>query len=320
MRYLIGLLLTGLAATAQAQPAPPLPGAWQGGAVDCATTQPPPLQGRRIDARTFAFRQNPCVSFEAPFLYLLVGDDRALLIDSGAIADAGRMPLAAHVRELSGGKPLIVAHTHSHRDHRDGDALFANRPDVRIVPPDEAGVRAFYGFARWPEGVARLDLGGRVVEVVPAPGHNDNHVVFYDRESGTLFTGDFLLPGRLTVSDVDAFRASAHRVAAFVRERPVARVLGGHVEMDRVGRLYPQGATHHPDERGLELARSDVLALPAAMDAFNGFYSRHANFVITNPVRNLIAIALGAVVLLAVLAWRVVRALRRRRARSAAPA
>lgn len=319
MRHLLGLLLACLAAAAQAQPAPALPGAdWNVGAADCAQARPPPLQSRRIDARTFALRQNPCASFEANVLYLVVGDDRALLIDSGAIADAARMPLAAHVRDLSGGRPLIVAHTHSHGDHRDGDALFANQPDVRIVPADEPGVRGFYGFARWPDGVAQLDLGGRMVEVLPAPGHNDNHVVLYDRQSRTLFTGDFLLPGRITVSDIDAFRASAHRVAAFVRERPVTRVLGGHIEMDRMGRLYPHGATYHPDERGLELARSDVLALPAAMDEFNGFYSRHANFVITNPLRNLIAVAGLVALLLAGVVWLIVRTIRRRRARVAA--
>ncbi|MDI9237555.1 MBL fold metallo-hydrolase [Lysobacter sp. LF1] len=321
MRHLIGMLLAGAAAAAQAQPAPPLPGApWNGGADDCSKAQVSPLQRRHIDVRTFAFRQNPCASFEANFLYLVVGDDRALLIDTGAISDAARMPLVAQVRELSGGKPLIVAHTHGHRDHRDGDALFANQPDVRIVPPDESGVRSFYGFARWPEGVAQVDLGGRTVEVLPAPGHDDDHVVFYDRESRTLFTGDFLLPGRITVSDIDAFRASAHRVAAFVRERPVTRVLGGHVEMDRAGRLYPHGATYHPDERPLELARADVLALPAAMDGFNGFYARHANFVITNPIRNLMAVAGLVVLLLGVLVWLSVRAIRRRRARVAARA
>lgn len=326
MRQLIAMLLAGLAVGAQAQPVAPAPDhEWNPGAADCTAAAPPPLQVRRLDARTFVLRQNPCASFEANFLYLLVGDQRALLIDSGAVADPRSMPLAEQVVSLlsthgSTRLPLLVAHTHSHGDHRDGDAQFARLANVEIVPPREDGVRSFYGFTHWPEGLAQLDLGGRIVDVLPAPGHNDNHVVFYDRQTGSLLTGDFLLPGRVTVADTDAFRASARRLAAFVRDRPVSRVLGGHVEMDKGGHLYPQGATHHPDERRLELAKSDVFALSSAMDEFNGFYSPHANFVITHPIHNLAAFAAGVLLVLGGLGWVIVRAIRRRRrARATGP-
>jgi glyoxylase-like metal-dependent hydrolase (beta-lactamase superfamily II) len=33
--------------------------------------------------------------------------------------------------------------------------------------------------------------------VIPTPGHNATHVVFYVRITGLLFSGDFLMPGRL---------------------------------------------------------------------------------------------------------------------------
>lgn len=324
MKGSIGVLafLLGLAQTAAAAGPPAME--WNEGAQDCAASTQPALQVHRFDAATYVIRQNPCASFEANFLYLLVGRDRALLIDSGAIADPARMPLASTVMDLlpvrDGARlPLLIAHTHSHRDHREGDAQFAGMPGVEIVPPDEEGVRRYYGLARWPEGDARLDLGGRVVHVLPAPGHNANHVVFHDDATGLLFTGDFLLPGRLTVDDAAAFEASARRVADFVRDRPVSHVLGGHVELDVDGALYPHGATFHPRERRLELAKADVLALPGALAGFNGFYSRHANFVIANPKRNLALLA-GAVVLVLVLAiWAIVRVLRRRRAARAGP-
>jgi glyoxylase-like metal-dependent hydrolase (beta-lactamase superfamily II) len=39
-----------------------------------------------------------------------------------------------------------------------------------------------------------LDLGDRVLEVVPTPGHTKGHVVLHDRASGLLFTGDHVLP------------------------------------------------------------------------------------------------------------------------------
>jgi glyoxylase-like metal-dependent hydrolase (beta-lactamase superfamily II) len=314
------VLLLGVAC-AKAAPVPP---PWSAGAEDCASMPREPLQVQRQDARTFILRQDPCASFEANFLYLLIGNERALLIDSGAIADPARMPLATRVMALLPGRdgaklPLVVAHTHSHLDHREGDAQFAALGGVEIVPADVDGVRAYYGFDRWPDGTASLDLGGRIVQVVPAPGHNPNHVVFFDEASGLLFTGDFLLPGRLLIDDLDAYQASAMRVAAFVRDRAVTQVLGGHVEMDVEGNLYPYGATYHPRERALPLAKSDVLALPQALADFNGFYARHGNFVLANPIRNLAVLATGAVLVLGLLVWALVRFVRRWRRRRVAP-
>lgn len=326
MKAWMAVALAAVMAAAEAQPpAGNLDVRWDEGAADCEAGQWTPLQVHAFDARTFILRQSPCASFEANFLYLLVGDERALLVDSGAVADPRSMPLAQRVLELlptrNGARlPLVVAHTHSHSDHREGDAQFASLPDVRIVPPDLDGVRGFYGLDRWPDGVAQLDLGGRVVHVLPAPGHNPNHVVFHDDATGLLLTGDFLLPGRLTVDDAGAFKASASRVAAFVRDRPVSHVLGGHVELDREGHLYPHGATHHPDERPLPLTKAEVMALPQAFDDFNGFYKSHPLFVLTNPVRNLAVVATGALVLLALAVWLLVRWVRRRRRARAATA
>ncbi|MDR0182047.1 MBL fold metallo-hydrolase [Lysobacter arvi] len=315
---LAALLAAGVGAPAHA--AEPLAVRWNPGAQDCDAARPAPLQVHRYEDGTFLLRQNPCASAEANFLYLLIGAERALLIDSGAIADPARMPLAATVMSLlpddaTGKLPLIVAHTHSHRDHREGDAQFAGLPDVEIVPSDADGVRRHFGFAAWPDGVARIDLGGRVIDVLPTPGHNDNHVVFFDRSTGLLFTGDALLPGRITVDDTSAFEASARRLAAFARDRAVSHVLGGHVEMNAAGELYPMGSTFHPDERRLALARADVLALPGAFAEFNGFYSRHANYAITHPLHNLAALVVLALLALALLAWGGVRLVRRRRAR-----
>lgn len=293
---------------------------WTGGAEDCALS-PPPLQVHAHDAKTFILRQDPCAHFEANFLYLLVGTDKALLIDSGAVADPERMPLADTVQALlrRDGQPtlpLVVAHTHGHGDHRAGDAQFRSLPSAHVVPADLAGVRAFFGLDTWPGGVGELDLGDRIVDVLPAPGHHPAHLVFHDRRTQLVFTGDFLLPGRLMVDDIAAYRESAARIAAFFEDRPVAHVLGGHVELDVHGRLYPRGSTHHPGERALPLARQDLLALPRALDDFNGFHARHDNFIVTNPMNDLVALCAALVVLLALVGWGLVRVIRRRRRRA----
>jgi hydroxyacylglutathione hydrolase len=297
-----------------------LPAQWNIGAQDCAATSEPPLQVYAYEPQTFILRQSLCASFEGNFIYLLVGSDKALLIDTGAIADPQKMPLAKTILELLPDKdgkklPLLVAHTHRHSDHRAGDPQFASLSSVQVVPFDLDGVRAFFGFTNWPNGIAHLDLGGRTVDVIPTPGHNETHVAFYDDKTGILFSGDFLMPGRLLIEDATAYRESALRVADFLKTRPLTHILGGHIELNTVGRTYRFGSQHHPDERRLELTREDLIALPAAFDRFNGFHARYPNYILSNPIRNLVAMGVLAVAVLILIVWGMLRLLRRWRRR-----
>jgi hydroxyacylglutathione hydrolase len=310
-------LLTATSAWSQ-----PVPGSldahWNEGASDCKATPQTPLQVHAYEPQTFILRQSPCVSFEANFLYLLIGSDKALLIDTGAVADPKEMPLAKTILELLPDKdhkklPLLVAHTHRHLDHRAGDPQFASLPSVQIVPIDLEGVRTFFHFTNWPNEIAHLDLGGRTVDVIPTPGHNPTHVAFYDSRTGILFSGDFLMPGRLLIEDAAAYRESARRVVDFLKTRPLTHVLGGHIELNAAGHAYRFGSHYHPNEHRLELAREDLTALPAAFESFNGFYARHPNYILTNPIRNLLAMAIIAVAVLIFIVWGVRRLLRRRK-------
>src|SRR5215472_4136243 len=304
----------------------PVPGSldthWNEGASDCKATPQEALQVHQYEPQTFILRQNLCADFEANFIYLLIGSDKALLIDTGAVADAKTMPLAKTVLELlpeKDGKklPLVVAHTHRHMDHRAGDPQFASLPSVQVVPFDLEGIRAFFGFNNWPNGIAHLDLGGRTVDVIPTPGHNETHVAFYDDRTGILFSGDFLLPGRLLIEDAAAYRASALRVVDFVKTRPLIHILGGHIELNAAGRAYRFGSHYHPNEHRLELARADLTALPAAFERFNGFYARYSNYILTNPIRNILAMAFVVLVVLSVAGFGFYRLLRRWRKRRA---
>src|SRR5438874_9922670 len=302
----------------------PLPGSldvhWNEGAPDCSATPQAPLQVHAYEPQTFILRQSPRASFEANFLYLLIGSDKALLIDTGAIADPKEMPLAKTILELLPDKdheklPLLVAHTHRHLDHRAGDPQFASLPSVQIVPIDLEGVRAFFGFTNWPNGIAHLDLGGRTVDVIPTPGHNETHVAFYDDRTGILFSGDFLMPARLLIDDAGAYRDSALRVIDFLKTRPLTHILGGHIELNQAGRTYRFGSHYHPNEHRLELARADLTALPAAFEHFNGFYARYPNYVLTNPIHNILVLVFAVLVVLSVAAFGLYRLWRRRRRR-----
>lgn len=294
---------------------------WNEGAANCSPQSETPLQVHAYNPQTFILRESLCATFEAPFMYLLVGSTKALLIDTGDVADPKQLPLAATVMQLLPGNetaklPLLVVHTHRHLDHRAGDGQFANLANAQVVGYDLESVKKFYGFSDWPNGTAVIDLGGRQVDAIPTPGHNQTEVSFYDRNTGLLFSGDFLMPARLLVEDAKEYQASAERLANFVRDRPVSYVLGGHIEMNADGTLFPWQAQYHPREHQLQLSKQDVLALPQALEKFNGFYSQVGSFIFMNSIRILVAFGILVVVLLLAILWMLVRWVRRRRARA----
>jgi len=293
---------------------------WNPGSEHCDKQAPAPLQVHRYNAQTFMLRESLCETAEGPFMYLLVGTDKALLIDTGDVAEPQRMPLASTVLSLLPGNgatkvPLIIVHTHGHLDHRTGDAQFSQAPNAQLVGADLDKVKSFFGFSHWPEGVTQIDLGGRVIDVMPTPGHHVAHVPYYDRQTGLVFSGDFLLPGRLLIQDKAADLASAQRVAAFFKDKPVSYVLGGHIELDRDGGLDGLGGSYHPKERELPLSKQDLLDLPATVADFNGFYNSHGMFVMMNQNRVLLALLVAAVAVLAGVGYGIYRLLRRRKAR-----
>jgi glyoxylase-like metal-dependent hydrolase (beta-lactamase superfamily II) len=293
---------------------------WIEGAANCAANPQPPLEVHSYNPETFILRENLCATWEAPFLYLVIGSSKAMLIDTGDVADPAKMPLATAVIRLlpengSERLPLLVVHTHRHLDHRAGDGQFSGLPNVQVVGFDLESVRRFYNFTDWPNGIAQIDLGERTVDVIPTPGHNETEVSFYDRNTGLFFSGDFLLAGRLLIDDRDADLASANRVAGFVRDRPVSYVLGGHIELDARGQTFPWQSEYHPGEHVLELRKNDLLALPQALVAFNGFYTVSGPFIMMNSVHILIAFAVLGAAVASGFVWILVRYLRSRRRR-----
>lgn len=313
------IVLATLTASAQLAPGS-MDVHWDEGAADCAKASRPPLQVHAYNAQTFILRENLCFTFESPFMYLLIGSEKALLIDTGDVADPHQMPLAQTVNGLLPGgeqakRPLLVVHTHRHIDHRSGDDQLKHLPNAEVVGFDLDSVRRYYNFTDWPNGIAQINLGDRIVDAIPTPGHNATEVSFYDRNAGLLFSGDFLMPARLLVDDTKAELASAERIAAFVKDRQVSFVLGGHIEMDADGKLFPWQSQYHPHEHVLQMTKQDVLALPAAVHSFSGFYTESGSFVLMNSIRILIVMVVLAAVVLIALALLTIRYVRRRRLR-----
>jgi glyoxylase-like metal-dependent hydrolase (beta-lactamase superfamily II) len=272
-------------------PGPALAGALFQPWIDGTAQAEPQMQVQRYDADTFVIRQSVKTSFEAPFLYLLFGRDRILLLDTGAgglkirptIDGLIRDWLTAHRRTAL---PLVVAHSHSHGDHRMGDEEFRDRPDTTIVGWTAPEVSAFFKVADWPHDIVKFDLGRRVLDVIPTPGHHPSHIMIFDERTRLLLSGDSLYPGRLYVP-ADAFadyRASVDRVVAFTGRRRVSHILGAHIEMTgEPGRDYPQRAPSHPGEHRLELPYADLLELQAALKKMGDkpLKDIHDEFIVT---------------------------------------
>ena len=243
-------------------------GVWNGGASD-----EPVLRVRRYAPSFWIIRQGKRSSPEAPFMYLIAGRDSAMLLDTGAApTDGTPLPLVALVDSLLStvrtGRvwPLLVLHSHGHSDHRYLDAEFATRARTHVVPADTMALVAQLGLSGWPvEEPAMLDLGGRPLQVIPTPGHQNAHIMVYDERTGALLSGDMLYPGLLTVRDLNAFRASAERIERFAARHPIRHVLGAHVEMtDTPGQMYPLGTIVQSHEHALALPGTSVRRLADA--------------------------------------------------------
>lgn len=224
----------------------------------------PVFQVQSIDQDTYVIRQSIHSTFEAPFLYLIFGRKKALLIDTGVDG----APLRAVVDSLIGtwlavnkreAVSLVVMHTHAHGDHIGGDAAFSDRADTVVVGHSEMDVARFFDIGDWPAEAATLDLGDRVVDILPTPGHHPTHVMVFDRATRILFTGDTVYPGRLyfQCARADEYRASIDRVSAFARTRQVRWLLGAHIEMKSTpGQAFEAEDRMRRDEHLLELPPS----------------------------------------------------------------
>lgn len=179
--------------------------------------------------------------------YLVLGGEKALLIDSGF----GLGSLKKVVDGLTK-LPVILVNTHGHPDHGGGNAEFG-RP---LLHPDDNELYAckcsfearLDEAAHWglenaaeqlqptpPEPLPLedghvFDLGGRNLRVIHTPGHSRGSVCILDERTGTLFTGDNVqgMATALTESCavcVSDYLASMERLAAL----PVKAICTGHM-------------------------------------------------------------------------------------------
>jgi glyoxylase-like metal-dependent hydrolase (beta-lactamase superfamily II) len=173
--------------------------------------------------------------------YLIVGNDKALLFDTGM----GISDIQAVVIGLTK-LPVSVVNSHTHNDHvgdnwRFGDIYGMDTDFTRInargskedaqaeLAPDEicgalpAGFDAkayatkpFY-ITHWLHDGDEIDLGGRTLKVIGTPGHTPDAIALLDETNSLLFTGDSFYLGPIYLyrreTDLDAYVASMQKLA-----------------------------------------------------------------------------------------------------------
>lgn len=185
--------------------------------------------------------------FEEVISFLIEGEERALLFDSGlGIGDMRRVVDALTDREV------VVLNSHTHYDHTGGnwqfDTIYAvdtpfTRGNAQGSSPEAVAefVQEGWIWKALPEGFSRaeyrtrpfeisryvvdgekIELGGRTLEVMATPGHAPDSICLLDRENRMLYTGDtfYLAPlyTHLEGSDFDRFAESAGRIAGLAGE------------------------------------------------------------------------------------------------------
>jgi glyoxylase-like metal-dependent hydrolase (beta-lactamase superfamily II) len=277
IRFALGLLLACGCYWAQA-PEPDgggvrsgeLPKSWRTGGPACGDA--PEWEIHAYNPDLYILRENGCVNYEKPFLYLFFGSEKALLIDTGA----GETHVASAVsgvidewatRNHREPPPLIVGHSHSHDDHTAGDAQMRARANTTVVPLTVEATMKTFDIPHWPDGFGKIDLGDRIIDVFPIPGHDALSLAYYDRQTGILDAGDSLYPGRLYVKDFPAFVASTERMVRFTEGKIITHIVGCHIEQARTPYLdYKIGSKYQPDEHALDMGRGELLELNEALD------------------------------------------------------
>ena len=246
---------------------------WIHGSVSAKANTDVRIQVHRYNEHTYILRQNPAIHWEAPFMYLLMGNERAVLLDTGATEEEEFFPLRETVdkvlRRWSSAQnvempELLVLPLGSDQSQTAALAQFANKPYTTVMAPG-SGERASLVTQQ------QLDLGGRVLSVIPTPGLDASSITLYDPWGDLLLTGNAFYPGRLVIRDFQAYRNSLSSLVQFMYEESVSYVFGGRIEMtNRPGLDHRLRSNYRPGEHSLQLEPQLLETALQAVNLING--------------------------------------------------
>lgn len=178
--------------------------------------------------------------FDLDKMYLVIGTERALLIDGGW-DEGGDLP--ALCEELTGGLPVDLLVAHGHPDHIAQAQVFLKAGRTVYMPHADADTTAGFGTVLpmdivrdVPDG-HRFDLGGTVLQAHTFPGHTPGGVILVDEATGDVFSSDELGSNRRYVPDTAWLQIGSASLESCLRtleafmaktEGKVKRIFTGH--------------------------------------------------------------------------------------------
>jgi len=270
------------------------PDRWIHGSKSAMDNTDPAVQVHAYNEHTFILRENKAINYEGAYMYLLFGNEKALLIDQGSTSSPALFPLREVVDgiisewEQQHGQhvTLIVANSHLHGDHYAAWNQFVDRADTIMVGLTHEEVMDYWGFNTYPEQRITYDLGGREFIVTGTPGHENSEIALYDTWTDLLYTGDMFYRGRLYLSDWNAWAASIKRLRQLADEYPVTHLVNNHIEMtDTPGIDYPVGTTWQPDEPPMRMTLQMLdQAVQATTEISEPGIYKYDDFLIYNEI------------------------------------
>lgn len=195
-------------------------------------------------------------------LYLIEGNERAILIDAGVyIPDLDKI-----VAKITS-KPVTMMLTHAHGDHVGGvgpfPEVYLNAGDMTIVPNN---MRNYKGQIRYLNDGQVIDLGGREIEVIFTPGHTPGSATFFDKAKHYGFSGDaFGSTNLLVFTNLSTEMYTAERIENYMKKNDIHFLFPGHYSGDNLE--TPQRVT---DIKNMCREILDGVRKPIASNGNNG--------------------------------------------------
>lgn len=153
----------------------------------------------------------------------LLGEREVVVIDPGPAMPAHLDAILAAVA-AKGGRLSAIWLTHAHPDHASAVRALQDRTGAPLLAwptPNSTYAGRIPGLSAPERALAdgdRLSVAGEAYEVLHAPGHASDHVVFYRPSDGVLFTGDVIVGlGTVVIAPPDgdllAYLATLRRLA-----------------------------------------------------------------------------------------------------------
>ena len=205
--------------------------------------------------------------------YLILGKEKALLFDTGN----GIGKISGVVNELTS-LPVIVINSHTHFDHIGGNSEFrdilamdtdytknnsggysnelvweeVSKEALCGALPDDINISTYhtpnFKVKKFIRDGYKIDLGGRILEVLSTPGHTPDAISILDSDLGLLWVGDLYYDGPIWLfapeTDLDAYYQSVNRLSNIV---------------DRLNTLHPAHNGPIADPESLDLLKKALI-------------------------------------------------------------